>query len=111
MRHGRSPDHFRSVRSGPQSNSIDVLPVQTRKRRLPSRGSELSRTSWLAREACKCWRRRDAERGGIEDKRKREDKKPKVISKEEEAALKAREAARKRVEDREKPLMGLYRTY
>jgi len=34
-----------------------------------------------------------------------------VISKEEEAALKAREAARKRVEDREKPLMGLYRTY
>ena len=45
------------------------------------------------------------------NKRKREDKKPKVISKEEEAALKAREAARKRVEDREKPLMGLYRTY
>ncbi|CAN6164618.1 unnamed protein product [Urochloa humidicola] len=45
------------------------------------------------------------------NKRKREDGKPKVISKEEEAALKAREAARKRVEDREKPLMGLYRTY
>ncbi|XP_066376556.1 zinc finger protein ZOP1-like [Miscanthus floridulus] len=45
------------------------------------------------------------------NKRKREDGKPKVISKEEEAALKAREAARKRVEDREKPLMGLYKTY
>ncbi|KAL6861820.1 hypothetical protein ACP4OV_017520 [Aristida adscensionis] len=48
------------------------------------------------------------------NKRKREDNKPskpKVISKEEEAALKAREAARKRVEDREKPLMGLYRSY
>ncbi|KAL6605965.1 hypothetical protein ACP70R_041618 [Stipagrostis hirtigluma subsp. patula] len=48
------------------------------------------------------------------NKRKREESKPskpKVISKEEEAALKAREAARKRVEDREKPLMGLYRSY
>ncbi|WVZ81982.1 hypothetical protein U9M48_029301 [Paspalum notatum var. saurae] len=45
------------------------------------------------------------------NKRKREDSKPKVISKEEEAALKAREAARKRVEDREKPLMGLYKNY
>ncbi|XP_048543332.1 zinc finger protein ZOP1 [Triticum urartu] len=46
------------------------------------------------------------------NKRKREDtKKPKVVSKEEEAALRAREAARKRVEDREKPLMGLYKTY
>jgi WW domain-binding protein 4 len=45
------------------------------------------------------------------NKRKREDGKPKVISKEEEAALKAREAARKRMEDREKPLMGLYRSY
>lgn len=43
------------------------------------------------------------------NKRKRQDeKKPKVISKEEEAALKAREAAKKRVEEREKPLMGLY---
>ena len=49
--------------------------------------------------------------GDAANKRKREDKKPKLISKEEEAALKAREAARKRVEDREKPLMGLYRTY
>jgi len=49
--------------------------------------------------------------GVAANKRKREDKKPKLISKEEEAALKAREAARKRVEDREKPLMGLYRTY
>ncbi|KAJ1258584.1 hypothetical protein BS78_10G086900 [Paspalum vaginatum] len=45
------------------------------------------------------------------NKRKREDSKPKVMSKEEEAALKAREAARKRVEDREKPLMGLYKNY
>ncbi|GLT55820.1 hypothetical protein SLA2020_289080 [Shorea laevis] len=41
-------------------------------------------------------------------KRKREDGKPKALSKEEEAALKAREAARKRVEEREKPLLGLY---
>lgn len=41
-------------------------------------------------------------------KRKREDGKPKVVSKEEQAALKAREAARKRVEEREKPLLGLY---
>lgn len=42
-------------------------------------------------------------------KRKRQDeKKPKAISKEEEAALKAREAAKKRVERREKPLLGLY---
>ncbi|KAM0877558.1 hypothetical protein ACQ4PT_035414 [Festuca glaucescens] len=46
------------------------------------------------------------------NKRKREEKKPhKVVTKEEEAALRAREAARKRVEDREKPLMGLYKTY
>ncbi|XP_058088937.1 zinc finger protein ZOP1 isoform X1 [Magnolia sinica] len=44
-------------------------------------------------------------------KRKREDGKPKVVSKEEEAALKAREAAKKRVEEREKPLLGLYRSY
>ncbi|XP_030941347.1 zinc finger protein ZOP1 [Quercus robur] len=42
-------------------------------------------------------------------KRKRQDEKPKVISKEEAAALKAREAAKKRVEEREKPLLGLYR--
>jgi WW domain-binding protein 4 len=42
------------------------------------------------------------------NKRKREDGKPKVISKEKEAALKA---GRKRVEDREKPLMGLYKMY
>jgi WW domain-binding protein 4 len=44
------------------------------------------------------------------NKRKREDGKPKKMSKEEEEALKAREAARKRVEDREKPLLGLYRS-
>ncbi|KAL0334822.1 UNVERIFIED_CONTAM: Zinc finger protein ZOP1 [Sesamum radiatum] len=42
-------------------------------------------------------------------KRKRQDEKPKAMSKEEEAALKAREAARKRVEEREKPLLGLYK--
>ncbi|XP_030450102.1 zinc finger protein ZOP1 [Syzygium oleosum] len=41
-------------------------------------------------------------------KRKRQDEKPKAISKEEEAALKAREAAKRRVEEREKPLLGLY---
>jgi WW domain-binding protein 4 len=45
------------------------------------------------------------------NKRKREDSKLKTISKEEEAALKAREAARKRIEEREKPLMGLYKSY
>ncbi|KAF8405076.1 hypothetical protein HHK36_009973 [Tetracentron sinense] len=44
-------------------------------------------------------------------KRRREDEKPKVVSKEEAAALKAREAAKKRVEEREKPLLGLYRSY
>lgn len=42
-------------------------------------------------------------------KRKRQDEKPKVLSKEEADALKAREAARKRVEEREKPLLGLYK--
>ncbi|XP_041012337.1 zinc finger protein ZOP1 [Juglans microcarpa x Juglans regia] len=42
-------------------------------------------------------------------KRKRQDEKPKVLSKEEATALKAREAAKKRVEEREKPLLGLYR--
>lgn len=42
-------------------------------------------------------------------KRKRQNEKPKVISEEEAAALKAREAAKKRVEKREKPLLGLYR--
>ncbi|KAJ3700210.1 hypothetical protein LUZ61_003915 [Rhynchospora tenuis] len=45
------------------------------------------------------------------NKRKREDSKPKKLSKEEEDALKAREAARKRVEEREKPLLGLYKFY
>ncbi|KAK3024531.1 hypothetical protein RJ639_043723 [Escallonia herrerae] len=43
------------------------------------------------------------------NKRKRQFEKPKVVSKEEAAAVKAREAARKRVEAREKPLLGLYR--
>lgn len=42
-------------------------------------------------------------------KRKRPDEKPKVVSKEEAAALKAREAAKKRVEDREKSLLGIYK--
>ena len=41
-------------------------------------------------------------------KRKRQDEKPKAMSKEEVVALKAREAARKRVEEREKTLLGLY---
>lgn len=41
-------------------------------------------------------------------KRKRQDEKPKKISEEERTALKAREAARKRVEEREKSLLGLY---
>lgn len=44
-------------------------------------------------------------------KRKRADEKPKAVSKEEAAALRAREAARKRVEEREKHLLGLYRSY
>lgn len=45
------------------------------------------------------------------NKRKRQDEKPKpkVVSEVEATALKAREAARKRVEEREKPLLGLYR--
>ncbi|XP_050203290.1 zinc finger protein ZOP1 [Mercurialis annua] len=43
------------------------------------------------------------------NKRKRQDQKPKVISEEEKAALKAREAAKKRVEKREKSLLGLYK--
>ncbi|KDP38223.1 hypothetical protein JCGZ_04866 [Jatropha curcas] len=43
------------------------------------------------------------------NKRKRQDEKPKVISQEEKAALKAREAAKKRVEEREKNLLGLYK--
>ncbi|KAL1363751.1 hypothetical protein AAHE18_03G169000 [Arachis hypogaea] len=41
-------------------------------------------------------------------KRPEEKSKAKVISEEEKAALKAREAARKRVEEREKSLLGLY---
>ncbi|XP_071717096.1 zinc finger protein ZOP1 [Rutidosis leptorrhynchoides] len=43
------------------------------------------------------------------NKRKRVDTKPKVVSEEEAAALKAREAARKRVEEREKSSLGLYK--
>lgn len=47
-------------------------------------------------------------------KRKREEKNPKKTTKpmsaEEAAALKAREAARKRVEEREKSLLGLYQS-
>ncbi|WOK96214.1 zinc finger protein ZOP1 [Canna indica] len=45
------------------------------------------------------------------NKRKRDDGKAKAISKEESEALKAREAARKRMEEREKQFMGLYRSY
>ncbi|CAL9060121.1 zinc finger protein ZOP1-like [Musa acuminata AAA Group] len=45
------------------------------------------------------------------NKRKRDDGKAKAISKEEVQALKAREAARKRMEEREKPFMGLYKSY
>ncbi|CAO2831863.1 unnamed protein product [Amaranthus hypochondriacus] len=41
-------------------------------------------------------------------KRKRPDEKTKAITAEEAAALKAREAAKKRVEEREKSLLGLY---
>ncbi|KAK7279018.1 hypothetical protein RJT34_24060 [Clitoria ternatea] len=41
-------------------------------------------------------------------KRKRADGKSKAISEEEKSALKAREAARKRVQEREKPMLGLY---
>lgn len=44
-------------------------------------------------------------------KRKKVDEKPKVMSKEEAAALKAREAAKKRMEEREKPLLGLHKSY
>lgn len=50
-----------------------------------------------------------AAKSSVAVKRKRLDEKPKAVSKEESAALKAREAARKRVEEREKPLLGLYR--
>ncbi|XP_009801392.1 zinc finger protein ZOP1-like isoform X1 [Nicotiana tabacum] len=42
-------------------------------------------------------------------KRKRENEKPKVVTEEEAAARKAREAAKKRVEEREKSLLGLYK--
>ncbi|XP_073310010.1 zinc finger protein ZOP1-like [Primulina huaijiensis] len=42
-------------------------------------------------------------------KRKRAAEKPQAVSEEEAAAMKAREAARKRVEKREKPLLGLYK--
>ncbi|KAJ4917591.1 C2H2 and C2HC zinc fingers superfamily protein [Raphanus sativus] len=45
---------------------------------------------------------------GNNNKRKRIDERPKKVSAEEKAALRAREAARKRVEDREKSLLGLY---
>ncbi|XP_022876299.1 zinc finger protein ZOP1 isoform X2 [Olea europaea var. sylvestris] len=43
------------------------------------------------------------------NKRKRSEEKPKAMSEAEAAALKARETARKRVEEREKPLLGLYK--
>ncbi|KAK9096712.1 hypothetical protein Sjap_022209 [Stephania japonica] len=49
----------------------------------------------------------------LNNKRKRdgEKKQAKVVSKEEADALKAREAAKKRVEEREKTLLGLYKSY
>ncbi|KAK9162990.1 hypothetical protein Syun_003892 [Stephania yunnanensis] len=48
----------------------------------------------------------------LNNKRKRDDEKQaKVVSKEEADALKAREAAKKRVEEREKMLLGLYKSY
>ncbi|KAK9166773.1 hypothetical protein Scep_001964 [Stephania cephalantha] len=49
----------------------------------------------------------------LNNKRKRDDEKKqaKVVSKEEADALKAREAAKKRVEEREKMLLGLYKSY
>ncbi|CAN4107675.1 unnamed protein product [Withania somnifera] len=43
------------------------------------------------------------------NKRKRDNEKPKAVTEEEAAARKAREAARKRVEEREKSLLGLYK--
>eukprot|EP00250_Pteridium_aquilinum_P006757 c16605_g1_i2 orf=327-887(-) len=43
-------------------------------------------------------------------KRKRQEK-PQALSKDEVDALKAREAAKKRVQEREKGLMGLYQSY
>ncbi|PKA55466.1 hypothetical protein AXF42_Ash006668 [Apostasia shenzhenica] len=46
----------------------------------------------------------------VVNKRKRDDAKTKDISKEEAAALRAREAARKRVEEREKPLLDAFWT-
>ncbi|KAF9621109.1 hypothetical protein IFM89_016603 [Coptis chinensis] len=45
------------------------------------------------------------------NKRKRQHQRPKVVSKEEADALKAREAAKKRMEEREKPMLGLYKSY
>lgn len=43
-------------------------------------------------------------------KRKRQEK-PQPLSKDEVDALKAREAAKKRVQEREKGLLGLYQSY
>ncbi|CAN0878966.1 Zinc finger protein ZOP1 [Linum grandiflorum] len=45
----------------------------------------------------------------VVNKRKRDENKPKVLTQEDKAALKAREAAKKRVEEREKGLLGLYK--
>ncbi|MCL7045840.1 hypothetical protein MKW94_026070 [Papaver nudicaule] len=47
----------------------------------------------------------------VKKRTRQDEKKPKVVSKEEAAALKAREAAKKRVEEREKPMLGLYQNY
>lgn len=47
----------------------------------------------------------------LEVKKRRLEEKPGPVSSEEAAALAAREAAKKRVLDREKTLMGLYQAY
>lgn len=47
----------------------------------------------------------------LEVKKRRLEEKPGPVSSEEAAALAAREAAKKRVLDREKSLMGLYQAY
>ncbi|CAN1307335.1 Zinc finger protein ZOP1 [Linum perenne] len=49
-----------------------------------------------------------ASKVAVVNKRKR-DERPKALSQEDKAAIKAREAAKKRVEEREKGLLGLYK--
>jgi WW domain-binding protein 4 len=47
----------------------------------------------------------------LDVKKRKLEGKPGTVSKEEAAALAAREAAKKRVLDREKSLLGLYQAY